>query len=930
MQSTSEPIAAHTARKQRPFPRLISPAGKDRINRLAQLLTIASIVMAPLLMGGVHFHTALALGGAATLAGWAVFMTHRFHRPRLLNIHFGLAGLALLVALCFTTLQLLPLPLPLLETLAPTNAEVIRAAYTSLGETPRWAPLSLAPGATAMALWVLLGALGIYGTAYYAWATKARFEWALHTIVFGGLIFLAATIVQSALFHDSILGIYTPTFMPNTPLVSPLLNTNHAAAWFGAVAFVALGFGFAGRNLSRRATYLLFYAALSVAMLLCLSRGAILAWALAHLVFLYVIAAPTLNRSRLTSTLLVILMLGTVTAAFYIANDKLDETFTHLREAIARSPEHLEGPNFANTGLDEEADLIATATVNRNTQPKSFEKVIIYHDLKSMFMAFPVLGVGRGAFADPYAAYATHGHQGTFRHAENEALETLIEFGLPATLLIALLLLLFFLRALALTQWREADRPLVASIATALAFLALQNTFDFNLRYPASAFLAAALLGLMAGRTYRYRRADQPSATQGTAASWRQWIRRAFPLTAIALTLIATAVASITLPQAYRATTDAPLIAAREEVELFDQEPPTDLDDFLAALTNALLERPANAYLRFLVGVAYLRLEIPNIEAANRWLNEAKRLNPTDYRTRLLLGRIQAAQSNATAAARSFSIAAGLDRGRSHTVANSAAKLLPSVELLELSLSQDPEDWSALGQALIAQRRFAEAIDIAHRLQQRFPEQHQGIEMEIDALVALGIPEAAHAPLENLVDTFGERPQVHQKKAQIAIAQGQIEKARNALLVGLELHPKEPLLLFAHTELLIYRGQPLFPDSAMWQSITADALETLRPVALAHKPSRFRYHYLKGEFQLRLDAPKAALREFERSHALNPKALGPLRKAFQTALTIERFDRAQIHLDTLATLVGTEEIVRLRKTLEERQAASAARSPIAP
>jgi len=47
-------------------------------------------------------------------------------------------------------------------------------------------------------------------------------------------------------------------------------------------------------------------------------------------------------------------------------------------------------------------------------------------------------------------------------------------------------------------------------------------------------------------------------------------------------------------------------------------------------------------------------------------------------------------------------------------------------------------------------------------------------------------------------------------------------------------------------------------------------------------------------------------------------------------LTIERFDRAQIHLDTLATLVGTEEIVRLRKTLEERQAASAARSPIAP
>jgi tetratricopeptide (TPR) repeat protein len=117
-----------------------------------------------------------------------------------------------------------------------------------------------------------------------------------------------------------------------------------------------------------------------------------------------------------------------------------------------------------------------------------------------LFAGHALTGAGFGAYVDAITAYTrAHGDVRT-THAESDVLEALAEGGLVG------LALLLWLAARVGRGLRERlgsghdalQRGLVAGAGAALVALGVHSLFDFNLRLPANALIAASLLGLVA------------------------------------------------------------------------------------------------------------------------------------------------------------------------------------------------------------------------------------------------------------------------------------------------------------------------------------------------------------------------------------------------------------------------------------------------
>jgi hypothetical protein len=112
---------------------------------------------------------------------------------------------------------------------------------------------------------------------------------------------------------------------------------------------------------------------------------------------------------------------------------------------------------------------------------------------------FPLIGVGLGAFGAVMPIYRTEGAGFTLEHAHNDYLELAGEAGLLACA--AILAAAVF----AVRRWRRGparpDYGLVGyGAAAGLVAMAFHSLADFNLRIPANALTAAALLGIVLAR----------------------------------------------------------------------------------------------------------------------------------------------------------------------------------------------------------------------------------------------------------------------------------------------------------------------------------------------------------------------------------------------------------------------------------------------
>jgi O-antigen ligase len=442
---------------------------------------VVLVVLSPWPFGSVRpwttqLITVLALGAAlVSLAGGLARESTRVDVP--LWPLLGFVALALV--------QLVPLPASVHSLLAPGSAAVWHPADTVasgvLGPGPF--PISLDPATTTRAA-ALVGGLGLLGVlAAPALTRPAPALTASVSVVLGGVLLAVYGIFARARFGALLYGsIPVPTIKPFGPFVSK----NHFAGYVVLVVLVALGLaaGLADRHRSRGgrdgatpATVAVVVASVSMALavLVSLSRGGVLS--LLFGVTAFVVIRWSLFHS-MDRSLVPPLVLGAIVAGLL---------------AVALPQE-------------------AQRRMQTLDQGSSF-RLDTWRGALRMAAASPILGQGLGAFHDAFPRYK-HGHeQIRVEHAENDYLETLGECGLSG-----LGFAFAALVTLVAGGWRGlrgGGHPLVRGLGTgalaALLALAVHSAFDFNLRIPSNAALAALVGAIVASASgLREERTSRP------------------------------------------------------------------------------------------------------------------------------------------------------------------------------------------------------------------------------------------------------------------------------------------------------------------------------------------------------------------------------------------------------------------------------------
>ncbi len=517
-------------------------------------------LLAPLAVGGVYPATQLVLAGLICLIALATLWHARVRQRHLRVPLLALLPLAM-AALC--ALQLLPLPPALTALLSPRAATIFTATLVPLG-LDGWHGLSLDPPGT----WHELGKLTSWGLLLVVATDRAGQPHGtrrlLKAVAVAGLAVLLVTLVQTLAQVPRPYGIFG--HRSHGFLVTPFVNSNHAAGFFGVTACAAAAVAAEHRDRSRAAIWGILAVGLAAAVPVTLSRGGVLALLATALLAGWLLYARA--RERLASMWVLHAGVGLAMAvAGYLAFGPISR---------------------------ELATLLPDAG--------GYDKAELWRDVPDMIAVFWLTGSGRGAFSRAFSGYSTHPINVTFEYAENAPLQLLADFGLPLGLALLAALALVLVLALQRTQRRAG-----VAVASGLFFLAVHNLVDFNIEIPGVAIPALLLVATVL--------AQHPGRRRAPATRPRPALPMPLSL-GLALGLGALSLGAIGYGSGREdRDLDATLASTRDPVLL----------GRLAA--NGLRRHPADSGYAYALGQAHRQRDQP--ERALRWINRSLLLNPT-------------------------------------------------------------------------------------------------------------------------------------------------------------------------------------------------------------------------------------------------------------------------------------------------------------
>jgi O-antigen ligase len=398
----------------------------------------------------------------------------------------------ILALLGLGVLQLVPLPAPLLALLSPGSAEVWYPATSDavrrvLGDGPR--PISLDAGATGHGLLLAAGLVGLALLSVSAIARTSQALRAAFVLTLAGTALAVFGILARSRFGSLIYGyIEVPTVSPFGPFVSK----NHFAGYMAPLALFAVGFGLGLAGRARETEWtrdrsapgvvlaLVGAMAMAIAIFVSHSRGGALAVTGGGLALAAFVFAERRRARLLAPAAAVAVALLAVVA------------LTLPEEARARVST-LEGASF---------------------------RVDTWRDGVRLAARSPLVGHGFAAFADAFPRMKRGHGDVRVEHAENEYVELLVEGG-ALGLGLAVLALILPARAIvtALRERSPLHRGLAVGALAGLVALAAHSAFDFNLRIPSNATLAAVLASMAAAGTgLRGRPVGRPGLVIGALA----------------------------------------------------------------------------------------------------------------------------------------------------------------------------------------------------------------------------------------------------------------------------------------------------------------------------------------------------------------------------------------------------------------------------
>ncbi|NVJ19007.1 O-antigen ligase family protein [Myxococcus sp. AM010] len=432
----------------------------SRFTLFAEAALVALVVVCPLALGGA---AGWLLGPLVLLSGAAAVLAAVGAKRQGQSLRVPLLAVPLAAGAGLCAVQLVPLPDGVLRLLSPEAAALREFALVPLG-LERARPVSLDPSATWRELAKHLAYLLAFLAAVQVSRSRGSRERLLAAVVFTGAGLTAVGLVHALLGVRSLFGLMH--WMHARPtLVTPFGNPNHLAGFLALASTLGVGLALTRAKQSRALPYAVAAGVSGLGVVLSLSRGGIAFFAFGQVLLALLLlrkrhasgegAPPVWARSAAALLgLLGVLMVGAYTAA---------------------------------DGLWAEARTADSVEKLRQS------KVALWPMLADSARAFPLLGMGRGAFEAAFPRYQTQPNPNTFTHPENAVLQAAAELGALGLVLLGVAIW-GFSRLLRREGLETVDLAALAGVAA----LALHDLFDFSLELPACAVAALVALGAVA------------------------------------------------------------------------------------------------------------------------------------------------------------------------------------------------------------------------------------------------------------------------------------------------------------------------------------------------------------------------------------------------------------------------------------------------
>ena len=412
-----------------------------------------------LALGGIHKEAIFACAALSLVA----LMLSAWRSDSLAMPPLG--WVALLVWLA-TALQLVPLPFAVVEALSPRTAATWAAGAAAMGDAaPAWIPLTLDPQSTGLMLvWTTAALAAFFAASRLASKPRHHLNWVVLMVPATGLVVLFIGLAHAVFGLEALFGVFRPgpgavPKLTGALYFSTFMNPNHLAAFLNLGFLCALGYAVVDDlRADRRVLWGITAAALAVGVVLTASRGGILVGVLGAMVLMMSHRAKPIHLVMLVTVLILALV-----ASMSSVGDELS-TFTDSRTLLDES--------------DRDTLVLGAAATQ----------------------AFPLTGVGRGAFGVGHTQLNDGITAFTVTHAHNTPLQVVVDYGWPLGGTLVLLLVFFGVKAFT----HAFKVPLTRAAAVALAAVGIHNLVDFNLDLLGIGLAASILLGACAPRSRRY------------------------------------------------------------------------------------------------------------------------------------------------------------------------------------------------------------------------------------------------------------------------------------------------------------------------------------------------------------------------------------------------------------------------------------------
>ena len=374
------------------------------------------------------------------------------HPNRRSRDRIALLALAVPVYVAF---QLLPLPLPLLRLLSPRRAQ-LTDALGAVMPAPRFAPLSVDPAATTMALTgVMACVLCFFLVRELTYSSLRRASWRTVFPLMAIAVFEAAFALWQASSGEEVAGTYW--------------NRNHLAGLLEMVLPLCVAYAV---FLKRR------------------NKGALLPMVLIAIIFLGVVASG--SKGGYVATLAGLLAMGLVVALTRFSGIAKWATLAALPVIGIVA--------FALFG-NQDVLIRLTGVLDTADGMTGEGRVPIWADSLRLLAAYPVFGSGLGTYFASFVAFQTTGLSNHWTHAHNDYVESATDLGVIGLVLFLVMFFIVAAAALRLTrERRQSGADLLAlGCLGSFAAIGLHSAADFNLYIPANALTLAWIAGIAAG-----------------------------------------------------------------------------------------------------------------------------------------------------------------------------------------------------------------------------------------------------------------------------------------------------------------------------------------------------------------------------------------------------------------------------------------------